>query len=177
MLGVWKGKGPDSLRCYGYPYPGGFSRGMICVCGACCGAAVAVAEIEWSWDPSLYSGSAAYYSRGRVPYPNTVADCLAAALHLDGSGRLLDVGCGPGSLTLLLAPMFGEATGIDADPDMLREASRLAAEAGVRNVSWRLLLARGPSRRPGNLSADHLCAVVPLDEPTSGRRYSPRHAQ
>ncbi|MGH3828126.1 MAG: class I SAM-dependent methyltransferase [Pseudonocardiaceae bacterium] len=51
-----------------------------------------------------------------------MVDSLAAALHLDGSGRLLDVGCGPGSLTLPLAPRFGEATGVDADPDMLREA-------------------------------------------------------
>jgi SAM-dependent methyltransferase len=101
----------------------------------------AVSEAEWSWDPSLYAGSAAYYARGRVPYPDAVADSLAAALHLDGSGRLLDVGCGPGSLTLLLAPMLGEATGIDADRDMLSEAARLAAEAGVRNVSWRQLRA------------------------------------
>ncbi|MGH3831662.1 MAG: class I SAM-dependent methyltransferase [Pseudonocardiaceae bacterium] len=68
-----------------------------------------------------------------------MVDSLAEALHLDGSGRLLDVGCGPGSLTLPLAPMFGEATGVDADPDMLSEAARLAAEAGVRNVSWRQL--------------------------------------
>ncbi|MBV9012146.1 MAG: methyltransferase domain-containing protein [Pseudonocardiales bacterium] len=101
----------------------------------------AVREGEWSWDPSLYGGSAAYYARGRVPYPDAVADSLAAALRLDSSGRLLDVGCGPGSLTLLLAPMVAEATGIDADRDMLSEAARLAADTGVRNVSWRHLRA------------------------------------
>jgi len=48
-----------------------------------------------------------------------VADSLRTALQLDGSGRLLDVGCGPGSLTLLLAPMFGEATEVDADPGLV----------------------------------------------------------
>jgi SAM-dependent methyltransferase len=101
----------------------------------------AVREVEWSWDPSLFGGSAAYYARGRVPYPDTVADALAAALKLDGSGRLLDVGCGPGSLTLVLAPLFTEATGVDADRDMLGEAAWLAADAGVRNVSWRHLRA------------------------------------
>jgi SAM-dependent methyltransferase len=95
----------------------------------------------WSWDSSLYAGSARYYAVGRVPYPAAVADALVAPLGLDGSGRLLDVGCGPGSLTLLLAPYFAEAVGVDADRDMLAEASRLAETQNIRNVSWRHLRA------------------------------------
>jgi SAM-dependent methyltransferase len=95
----------------------------------------------WSWDPSLYAGSAAYYATGRVPYPAAVADALVTALGLDGSGRLLDVGCGPGSLTLLLAPHFEQAIGVDADADMLAEAARLAGQQQVRNVVWRHLRA------------------------------------
>lgn len=90
----------------------------------------------WQWDPSLYSGSAAYYARGRLPYPDVLAEALAAELHLDGAGRLLDVGCGPGSLTLPLAGRFAEAVGLDADPDMLGQARRLAAQAGMRNTRW-----------------------------------------
>jgi SAM-dependent methyltransferase len=90
----------------------------------------------WTWDPSLYAGSARFYAVGRVRYPAEVGDVLIAALGLDGSGRLLDVGCGPGSLTLLLAPHFTEAIGIDADADMLLEAARLAEDMGVRNVGW-----------------------------------------
>ena len=96
---------------------------------------------EWSWDSSLYAGSAQYYAVGRVPYPAAVADALVAALGLDGSGRLLDVGCGPGSLTLLLAPYFAEAVGVDADPDMLAEAARLARTQHIHNISWRHLRA------------------------------------
>ncbi|MCR6483636.1 class I SAM-dependent methyltransferase [Amycolatopsis sp. OK19-0408] len=88
----------------------------------------------WEWDPSLYSGSAAYYARGRAAYPPELAAAFATELGLDGSGRLLDVGCGPGSLTLLLAGSFEEAVGLDADADMLAEASRLAS--GVRNCRW-----------------------------------------
>jgi cyclopropane fatty-acyl-phospholipid synthase-like methyltransferase len=95
----------------------------------------------WKWDPSLYAGSARFYSVGRVAYPAELVDLLVSALELDGSGRLLDVGCGPGSLTLLLAPHFGRAFGIDPDAGMLSEAARLAAETGVINVTWRQLRA------------------------------------
>jgi SAM-dependent methyltransferase len=95
-----------------------------------------VNDAGWKWDPSLYSGSAAYYVQGRVAYPQELADCLAAELMLDGSGRLLDVGCGPGSLTLLLAGFFERVTGLDADPDMLAEGRRQAAAAGITNVEW-----------------------------------------
>ena len=95
----------------------------------------------WVWDRSLYAGSARFYPLGRVGYPHQLVDELVGALGLDGRGRLLDVGCGPGSLTLLLAPHVAEAIGIDADADMLVEASRLADEKGVRNASWRQLRA------------------------------------
>ncbi len=93
----------------------------------------------WAWDPSLYAGSAEYYAVGRVAYPPQLAVQLVAALRLDGSGSLLDVGCGPGSLTLLLAPHVAEAIGVDADADMLAEASRLAIQQQVTNVTWRHL--------------------------------------
>jgi len=85
---------------------------------------------EFEWDETLYAGSAAYYATGRVPYPAELAEVMTARLSLDGSGRLLDCGCGPGSLTLLLAPLFSEAVGIDADPDMIARASAEAERAG-----------------------------------------------
>ena len=93
----------------------------------------------WTWDPSLYAGSARYYPLGRVAYPARLAEELVRAVPLDGSGVLLDVGCGPGSLTLVLAPHVATAIGVDADADMLGEAARLAAEQQVPNVSWRHL--------------------------------------
>lgn len=100
-----------------------------------------VSENAASWEPELYAGSAHYYPRGRAAYPPAVAERLAETLGLDGSGRLLDVGCGPGSLTLLLAGLFAEAVGVDADAGMLDEAERQASAAGVGNVWWRRLRA------------------------------------
>lgn len=98
-------------------------------------------ERGWTWDPTLYAGSAAYYAIGRVPYPPQLATALVDALKLDGTGRLLDVGCGPGSLTLLLAPHVAQAIGIDADPDMLVAAERLAHQQQLTNSTWRHLRA------------------------------------
>ena len=92
-------------------------------------------------DPDLYTGAAPYYSVGRVAYPPELADRIAAELALDGTGRMLDVGCGPGSLTLLLAERFAYAVGVDPDAGMLDEAERQARAVGVRNVSWRRLYA------------------------------------
>lgn len=57
----------------------------------------------WEWDSSLYAGSAEHYERGRLPYPSQLAPVLADAMSLDGRGRLLDVGCGPGIVALRLA--------------------------------------------------------------------------
>jgi ubiquinone/menaquinone biosynthesis C-methylase UbiE len=90
----------------------------------------------WQWDESLFLGSAPYYVQGRLPYSSELADSLEKLLSLDGHGRLIDVGCGPGLLTLALAHLFDEAVGVDPDSGMLAEAKRRAADAGVDNVRW-----------------------------------------
>jgi SAM-dependent methyltransferase len=90
----------------------------------------------WQWDETLYLGSAPYYVRGRPPYAPGLADALRQILALDGEGRLLDVGCGPGVVTLPLAHLFAEAVGLDPDPGMLVEGARRAAEAGAGNIDW-----------------------------------------
>jgi SAM-dependent methyltransferase len=92
-----------------------------------CNLVASLGVTGWEWDPSLYAGSATYYARGRLPYPRELADAIREALQLDSRGRLLDVGCGPGSLTHLLAPLVEEAVGIDADADMVRGAEAGAA--------------------------------------------------
>lgn len=90
----------------------------------------------WQWDETLFRGSARYYERGRLPYPPGLADAVALVLRLDGRGRLLDVGCGPGIIALRLAGLFAEVVGLDADQDMLVEAERRAAELGIGNARW-----------------------------------------
>jgi len=96
----------------------------------------------WQWAETLYAGAAPYYLAGRVPYPAAIADTLRDELGLDGTGRLLDVGCGPGSLTLLLAPLFAAATGIDGSAGMIA-----AARSRAGDIDWRVMRAEdvGPA--------------------------------
>jgi len=65
-----------------------------------------------------------------------MASVLRDVLSLDGTQRLIDVGCGPGSVALLLAPLFAEVVGVDPDPGMIAEAARRASRQGVGNARW-----------------------------------------
>lgn len=91
---------------------------------------------QWQWDQSLFAGAARYYEEGRLPYAPGLADALRRDAGLDGHGRLLDVGCGPGTIARRLAPLFEAAVGLDPDPEMLAEAARLSAAAGIPNATW-----------------------------------------
>ena len=103
-----------------------------------------------AYDRTIYEGSAAHYRCGRPPYSRQLESVLAKELNLDGSGRLLDVGCGPGVLTVRLAHLFEEAVGLDPDVAMLVEARRAAAERNITNVRWVEAVAEDlPATAPG----------------------------
>jgi SAM-dependent methyltransferase len=91
---------------------------------------------RWEWDPSLFAGTAKYYEEGRFPYAPGLADAFVRDLGLDGHGRLLDVGCGPGTVARRLVPLFDAVVGLDPDPGMLAEAARLATAGGIRQATW-----------------------------------------
>nr|WP_324609103.1 methyltransferase domain-containing protein [Streptomyces sp. MUSC 125] len=78
------------------------------------------------WDETLFAGAVSY-EQGRLPYAPGLVQLLAEVLPVDGQGRLLDVGCGPGSAALALAQLFRESVGVDPDPGMLAAARRRAA--------------------------------------------------
>ena len=96
---------------------------------------------SWAWDETLYAESAAHYVAGRLPYPAELGERIVAAAGLGGRARALDVGCGPGSLTLLLARYLDEVVGIDADQEMITQAGLAAQQDGVSNVGWRRMRA------------------------------------
>lgn len=103
-----------------------------------------------TYDPSLFAGTAAYYARYRIPYPDRLIRDIVEELRPDGSGRLLDLGCGTGALTLPLAPHFQEVVAVDPDPEMLAEAQRQGEAAGASNVRWLRMRAEEVSRELGS---------------------------
>ncbi len=72
-----------------------------------------------------------------MSYPRELGELIAAAVGLGGRERAVDVGCGPGSLTLLLARFVDQIVGIDADAQMIEQAISVAQREKVANVSWR----------------------------------------
>jgi SAM-dependent methyltransferase len=106
-----------------------------------------------SYDPTIYQGAATHYRYGRPPYSPRLESALPEEARLDGLGRLLDAGCGPGILTVRLAPLFERVVGLDPDADMLTEGRRAAEGEGLTNIRARHLrtMRRSPgSRRPGD---------------------------
>ena len=73
-----------------------------------------------------------YYVRYRRGYPPAVADAIVGAFRLGDGDTVLDLGCGSGQLTGVLAGRVGAVIGMDPEPDMLARAPR----AG--NVSYRV---------------------------------------
>jgi SAM-dependent methyltransferase len=102
------------------------------------------------YDPTIYLGCAAHYRAGRPPYSPDLEAVLIGELGLDGTGRLLDGGCGPGIIALRLAGLFDEVVGLDPDPDMLEEGRQQAEAGSVANIRWVCAWAEDlPAAAPG----------------------------
>jgi ubiquinone/menaquinone biosynthesis C-methylase UbiE len=89
-----------------------------------------------AFDPQAFAGTAEYYAIGRPPYSAQLADTMARELSLDGTGHLLDVGCGPGVLELALAHLFDQITALDPELGMLQVGQRRCQQAEIANVRW-----------------------------------------
>jgi SAM-dependent methyltransferase len=82
----------------------------------------------------LFTGTAPYYVRFRSRYPAELLERLAAHAGLDGSERLLDLGCGPGFLAVPLSAHVAEVVAVDPEPEML---AAMEARPNVRAVVGR----------------------------------------
>jgi SAM-dependent methyltransferase len=78
-----------------------------------------------------FRSTASFYARYRPRYPQALIDEVAAFCGLDRTGRLMDLGCGPGFLAIAFAPYFAEIVGVDPEPEMLAAARDEAQAQGV----------------------------------------------
>lgn len=85
---------------------------------------------------NLFKGAAQYYATYRPELPPQVAIHLSERFGLDGTGALLDMGCGTGQSTFALAPLFGRTVAFDIDEEMLSEARK--RQPKDLNIEWQL---------------------------------------
>lgn len=81
-----------------------------------------------------YSDAAEHYERGRLPYPSALESLVEAAVGR--GGRLLDLGCGPGTVGLRLAGRYDELVGVDRDASMVEHARTRAAAMGLASARF-----------------------------------------
>jgi ubiquinone/menaquinone biosynthesis C-methylase UbiE len=82
--------------------------------------------------------------------------------HLRSGMRLIDCGCGPGSITVDLALVVapGEAIGIDLREEALTHGRTLARDRGISNVTFQVANVYELPHPDGSFDAAFACAVV-----------------
>lgn len=106
-------------------------------------------RVDAEWDRAVYARRT-----------GQVAAFLAP--HLRAGMRLLDCGCGPGSITVHLAQMVapGEAIGIDLREDALAQGRALAREQRIANVTFQAASVYQLPYPDGSFDAAFACAVL-----------------
>jgi len=87
-------------------------------------------------DPQRPFADVAAWYHFRAPYAPAAIAFLAGTFALDAHARVLDLGCGPGTLTVPLAAAAGDVIAVDPEPQMLDEARKAARAAGRDNIRW-----------------------------------------
>jgi SAM-dependent methyltransferase len=111
------------------------------------------------FDPARFTSAIPHYIAGRPPYSGRLVSWLARETNLAAATRVLDLGCGPGSLTLLLKPFCSTLVAIDPDRAMI-VAGEAAAKAADLEIDWRV-----------GSSFDLPDEIAPLDLVTMGRAF------
>ena len=111
------------------------------------------------FNPRRFTSAIPHYVAGRPPYSMRLVERLARETGLGEAARTLDLGCGPGSLTLPLARFSGTTIGIDPDAAMIAAAQEAAEVAGL-SVEWSV-----------GSSLDLPDELAPLDLVTIGRAF------
>jgi len=84
----------------------------------------------------LYRDTAEFYDKFRLPYPRALIDDLCQRVAPTRNGRLLDLACGPGTVTFALADRFAEVVAVDLEPETVAYGQQKARAHRVRNIEW-----------------------------------------
>lgn len=110
--------------------------------------------------PARFDDTVHQYVSARLRYAPALIDKIARRAGLDRSGRVLDLGCGPGFIANAIAPHAELVYGLDPSRKMLGAAETAATDQGLRNVAYLEGSSLDLSRVPG-----------PIDLVTIGRAF------
>jgi SAM-dependent methyltransferase len=108
-------------------------------------------------DSKLFAGTAKFYSKYRLGYPDELFDKLKISNANLMDFPVLDLGCGTGHVAFGLAKRGMTVFAVDPDPDMLAEGIRSASELELSPIRWML----GTDKQIGDLDLPPLsvCAM------------------
>lgn len=92
--------------------------------------------LEHCYSSDAFAGTAEFYARFRVPYPDDLLNELRLRAGISGNGRLLDLACGTGQVALAMHLNFREVLAVDQEREMIAVGRRLSDDLGATNISW-----------------------------------------
>ena len=84
----------------------------------------------------LFRGTAPFYDKFRLAYPDVLLADLRMRARTTSTGRLLDLACGTGQSTFGLASHFAEVWAVDQEAEAVEFARAKARRLGVDHVRW-----------------------------------------
>lgn len=109
--------------------------------------------------PERFASAADHYVNARPRYAPALLERLAREAALNTNSRVLDLGCGPGTLAIPLARYAGTVIGIDPNGEMIAAAKRQSA-GFTPAIDWRV-----------GSSQDLVSSLAPLDLVVMGRSF------
>nr|QIY93472.1 class I SAM-dependent methyltransferase [Streptomyces sp. S1D4-11] len=89
---------------------------------------------EVRFEPDLYRGTAGYYDRFRLPYPDAMIADLLRRTAPSRRGSLLDLACGTGQLAFPLRDSFTDVWCVDAESGMTEVVRAKAIAVGAAHI-------------------------------------------
>ena len=83
-----------------------------------------------------FKGTAEHYAEHRPPYPQNLISDLTANLSKSISQSLLDLGCGPGRVTIPLQPYFKTIIAVDPEIEMINECKKRTDIKHQSKTKW-----------------------------------------
>jgi SAM-dependent methyltransferase len=106
---------------------------------------------EPEYDPRRFRANVPFYARYRLGYPDSLIERISRAAGLQQGDAVLDLGAGPGLLSIPFAKAGMAVTAVDPEPGMLAELKEAAAGENVtidirRGSSFDMPAGIGPFR-------------------------------